>query len=103
MRLIDADKIIGMIETTIKDEGGNIKVFSCNDVIKIINTEPTAFDGDKVVEQLEERTEYLRNCKKYGNQTKEEKKRSCDTMMMYEVAELVEDLIDIVKGGLIDG
>ena len=43
---------------------------------------PTAYDPDKVVEQQE---------------------KSYATMMMYEVAYLVDDLLEIVKGGGVDG
>lgn len=54
---------------------------------------------DKVVEQLEERTEFLSGCTKYGNENAEQQEKSYSTMMMYEVADLCEDLIDIVKAG----
>lgn len=60
-------------------------------------------EPDKVVEQLEERTAFLKDCTKYGNKTAEQQSKSYDTMMMYEVADLVDDLIEIVKGGGVDG
>lgn len=63
---------------------------------------PTAYDQDKVVEQLEERTAFLKDCTKYGNKTAEKQLKSYDTMMMYEVADLVDDLTDIVKRGGVD-
>lgn len=103
MRLIDADNFK---KRYCKETCGDRRCVDDFDgciFIVDLDEQPTAYDVDKVLEQLEERTEFLRNCKKYGNQTKEEKERSHDTMMMYEVAELVEDLIDIVKGGGIDG
>lgn len=109
MKLIDADKLLELMKDQKEREiGAYAKGINAglNIVKSIINDEtqtPTAYDVDKVVEQLEERTEYLRNCKKYGNQTKEEKEKSFDTVMMYEVSELVEDLIEIVKGGLMYG
>lgn len=56
------------------------------------------FDLDKVVKQLEERTAFLKECTKYGNKTAEQQAKSYGTMMMYEVADLVDDLIEIVKG-----
>lgn len=68
-----------------------------------IDQQPTAYDPDKVVEQLEERTEFLKDCKKYGNKTADQQSKSYDTMMMYEVADLVDDLTEIVKAGGIDG
>ena len=56
----------------------------------------------EIVERLEERTEYFKDCTKYGNETEEQEERSYSTMMLYEVASLVEDMIDVVKevGGM---
>lgn len=61
------------------------------------------YDPDKVVEQLEERTTFLKECTKYGNKDAEQQEKSYATMMMYEVAYLVDDLLEIVKGGGVDG
>lgn len=72
-------------------------------VQNVIDTEPTAYDPDKVVEQLEERTAFLKDCTKYGNKTAEKQKKSYGTMMMYEVKDLVDDLLEIVKEGGVDG
>lgn len=63
----------------------------------------TAYDPDKVVEQLEERTAFLKDCTKYGNKTADQQSKSYDTMMMYEVKDLVDDLLQIVKAGGADG
>ena len=71
-------------------------------VQNVIDTEPTAYDPDKVVEQLEERTAFLKDCKKYDNKTAEQQDNSYSTMMMYEVKDLVDDLIRIVRGGGVD-
>lgn len=68
-------------------------------VIDTIKKQPTAFDTEKVVEQLKEKTDFLKGCTKYGNKDAEQQEKSYSTMMMYEVADLVEDLIDIVKKG----
>lgn len=57
------------------------------------------YDPGKVVKQLEERTAFLKYCTKYGNNTTEQQSKSCDTMMMYEVKDLVDDLLEIVKAG----
>ena len=54
---------------------------------------------DKVVQELEEKTNFLKNCTKYGNKNAEQQAESYSTMMMYEVADLVDDLIEIVKQG----
>lgn len=72
-------------------------------VYNVIDTQPTAYDPDKVVEQLEERTAFLKDCTKYGNNTAEQQSKSYDTMMMYEVKDLVDDLLEIVKAGVADG
>ena len=52
---------------------------------------------EKIIERLEERTSFLSDCTKYGNKDAEQQKNSYSTMMMYEVADLVDDLIEIVK------
>lgn len=68
-----------------------------------IDAQPIAYDPDKVVEQLEERTAFLKDCTKYGNKTTDQQSKSYDTMMMYEVMDLVDDLLEIVKAGGTDG
>ena len=52
---------------------------------------------EKIIEKLEERASFLSDCTKYGNKDVEQQNKSYSTMMMYEVADLVDDLIDIVK------
>lgn len=96
-RLIDADKLKADLEKAIsKNEDMDCLDFLC--VASAIDAQ-TAYDPDKVVEQLEERTAFLKNCTKYGNKTAEQQSKSYDTMMMYEVKDLVDDLLEIVKGG----
>lgn len=56
-----------------------------------------------IVEKLEEKTEFLKDCTKYGNENAEQQEKSYSTMMMYEVAGLVDDLIDIVKQEINNG
>ena len=70
------------------------------DLIKLVENQPTAYDIDKVVEKLKERTNFLKECTKYGNENAEQQAESYSTMMMYEVADLVDDLIEIVKAGV---
>lgn len=89
-RLIDEDELIkGRVEN--------------DPVVIAAKCAPTAYDPDKVVEQLEERTTFLKECTKYGNKDEEQQEKSYATMMMYEVAYLVDDLLEIVKGGGVDG
>ena len=52
---------------------------------------------EKIIEKLEERTSFLSDCTKYGNKDAKQQNKSYSAMMMYEVADLVDDLIDIVK------
>jgi hypothetical protein len=102
MRLIDADKLKADLEKAIsKNED-----MDCLDFLRVasfIDAQPTAYDPDKVVEQLEERTAFLKDCTKYGNKTADQQSKSYDTMMMYEVMDLVDDLLEIVKAGVSDG
>lgn len=101
-RLIDADKLKADLEKAIsKNED-----MDCLDFLRIasvIDKQPTAYDPDKVVEQLEEHTAFLKDCTKYGNKTTNQQSKSYDTMMMYEVKDLVDDLLEIVKAGGTDG
>lgn len=101
-RLIAADKLKTDLEKAIsKNED-----MDCLDFLRAasaIDAQPTAYDPDKVVEQLEERTAFLNDCTKYGNNTAEQQDKSYDTMMMYEIKNLVDDLIEIVKGGGVNG
>lgn len=52
---------------------------------------------------MEERKAFLKDCTKYGNKTTDQQSKSYDTMMMYEVNYLVDDLLEIVKAGGADG
>lgn len=121
-RLIDADSVKDFFfsetsgtEETIRDLAEKHNLTYLNDVNEdevmsfskdlleavqnVIETEPTAYDPDKIVEQLEERTAFMKDCVKYGNKTAEQQLKSYDTMMMYEVKDLVDDLLEIVKAG----
>lgn len=104
-RLINADKLV---EETRRDrdyaeKNGFMDMYHERQaLIDRIEAQPTAYDPDKVVEQLEERTTFLKECTKYGNKDAEQQEKSYATMMMYEVAYLVDDLLEIVKGGGVD-
>lgn len=57
MRLIDADLEIERICAICKKYGNNKlnkKMFSANDIMEILKNSPTAYDVEKVVEQLKE-------------------------------------------------
>lgn len=78
MRLIDADNIYNVGDFVILHEDGNAYV-PLADLCKIIDIQPTAYDVDKVVEQLE----------------KESYQEFCDS----ERIVIMADAIEIVKAG----
>ena len=71
-------------------------------IIRYIDAMDSDYDVEKVVEELEERVDFLKDCTKYGNKNAKQQAESYNTMMMYEVADLVDDLIQIVKQGSVD-
>ena len=100
-RLIDADKLKADLEKAIsKNED-----MDCLDFLRIasvIDAQPTAYDSDKVVEQLEDEVkEYdkrieRRNGDCYFDETEKIK-------ALEERARGIEKAIQIVKGGGVDG
>lgn len=58
MRLIDANNIYNVGDFVILHEDGNAYV-PLADLCKIIDIQPTAYDVDKVLEQLEETKAYM--------------------------------------------
>jgi hypothetical protein len=99
-RLIDADHLLFLLNSAIELRKKLRRNTSDLDMmVDAVNDEPTAYDQNKIVEQLEERTAFLKYCTKYGNKTAEQQSKSYDTMMMYEVKDLVDDLLEIVKAG----
>lgn len=87
MRLIDADKLKADLEKAIsKNED-----MDCLDFLRVasfIDAQPTAYDPDKVVEQLEERSkEYNAGVRLHGKPEEM----------------LTDEAIEIVKGGGVDG
>ncbi len=108
-RLVDEDDVKNWLQERIEGYkqlncGGNNRSAE----LEVIKEElairvPTVYDTDKVVKQLKERTAFLNDCTKYGNNTAEQQDKSYGTMMMYEVKDLVDDLLEIVKGGGTDG
>ena len=83
MRLIDADKVIDSL-------GGSDIDFAIG---AVIDKQPTAFDVDKVVEQIEYRRANF-DCKscKYNDDEKTVCSEDCSDA-------LIDDLIKIVRGG----
>lgn len=104
-RLIDADKRYeSLIENIswLKEQDYETYCAVGDAIMFVTDQQPTAYDPNKVIEQLEERTAFLKDCTKYGNKTTEQQSKSYETMMMYEVKDLIDDLLEIVKGGRIE-
>lgn len=76
-----------------------VSVLQLQRFINKLKNIPTAYSVDGVVEELEERADFLKDCTKYGNKNAKQQAESYNTMMMYEVADLVDDLIEIVQQG----
>lgn len=87
MGLIDADKLKADLEKAIsKNED-----MDCLDFLRVasfIDAQPTAYDPDKVVEQLEDRSEEYNSGVRLHGKPEEM---------------LTDDAIEIVKGGGVDG
>lgn len=77
MGLIDADVLMADVRNTITEESGAI------DWINLINRQPTAYDPDKVVEQLEDRSTLS---------------RPVGWTKSYEII-MLKDAVEIVEGG----
>lgn len=100
MRLIDADELEGHIKILgIWDEVENKDVFT-NDIkdaiLKLIDAQPTAYDSDKVVEQLE-KLKSLVPVNRVLDDIINDKPKELGMLIAYEKA------IKIVKGGGVDG
>lgn len=84
MRLIDEEKLMEDMQKTITEKSGTI------DWLNMIYRQPTAYDVDKVVDQLEE-IRVKKTCNK----------EKCDTKELCRIC-VVDDAIEIVKGGGVD-
>ena len=99
MRLIDADELEGHIKILgIWDEVENKDVFT-NDIkdaiLKLIDAQPTAYDPDKVVEQLE-KLKSLVPVNRVLDDIINDKPKELGMLIAYEKA------IKIVRGGGVD-
>lgn len=82
MRLIDADKVIEHLEKVIKDNPHFVNAAYIRGVQEVIKEQPTAYDIDKVVEQL---GELRKECE--------------DPLQDYDPNYFIEKVIEIVKAG----
>ncbi len=87
MRLIDADELINILEWNKEQEKDAL--VSINSLIKLIKERPTAYDVNKVIEELKEMgNEYCKSVECNGE---------CDCC---EHASMMQSAIKIVKGGI---
>jgi hypothetical protein len=96
MRLIDADKLIEHLKATYNHEKDVINSYwLLNTLIDKVDEVPTAYDVDKVVEQLEKKIQTHTRCIEY------EKKNGMITeeFQQRKAVEVLKDAIEIVKGG----
>lgn len=91
MRLIDVDKVTdgervfdNVIHVDFEKGGGYVMV---DDLLNILDNQPTAYDVDKIVERLEEMREEILSGTEYDN----------DTVNYY--LDYADSMIDIVKSG----
>lgn len=87
MRLIDADKLIGVLHESLEGDCDLRKDYEFMGIDEFIKNQPTAYDVDKVVEELSKK----QNNKGFGGTLQE---------MFYDSG--LDDAIEIVKGGGID-
>lgn len=87
-RLIDADAINGTFAPS--------ETYTGREVMALLNQQPTAFDVDKVVEQLAKRFDYCHEMAEKNDKAKLEKM----AFSWRQVANGVMDAIYIVKGAV---
>lgn len=86
MRLIDADKVIDHLEKVKKESRSLVDVAHIIGFQSVIDAQPTAYDVDKVVTEL-----YDKSFERYGNQG-----------MGGELVISLDDAVEIVKRGGVD-
>lgn len=84
MRLIDADKLIEVLHESLEGDCDLREDYEFMEIDEFIKNQPTAYDVDKVVEQLGKK----QNNKGFGGTIQE---------IFYDLG--LEDAIEIVKGG----
>lgn len=96
-RLIDAEEFKKQIAGIVI--ANNYSPEKANALCELIDKQPTAYDPDKVVEQLEKKIQTHKHVieyeKKNGTITEEFQQR--------KAVEVLENAIQIVKGGGVDG
>lgn len=92
MRLIDADALKKDLKSVTLSNG---TLVNTNSVLYLLEEYPTAYDADKVVEQLEKRIQTHECCIEY------EKKNGtiAEEFQQRKAVEVLKEAIEIVKGG----
>lgn len=87
MRLIDADKLIEVLHESLEGDCDLREDYEFMGIDEFIKNQPTAYDVDKVVEQLKNEKEFWSDANAHNKEIVKQKARS------YAYA------IEIVKGG----
>lgn len=92
-RLIDAGLVLDNLS-------GRLESMKDYDAVKdVINNMPTAYDPDKVVEQLEKKIQTHARCIEYENKNG----TITEEFQQRKAVEVLKEAVEIVKGGGIDG
>lgn len=81
MRLIDADKVVEHLEKVKKESASLVDMAHILGFQSVIDVQPTAYDPDKIVEQLE---------------------RFREEMEQFKCGGMLSDMIEVVKAGGVD-
>ena len=93
-RLIDEDELISILgfENTQEEREENVgEIITLEDIDRI----PTAYDPDKVVEQLEKKIQTHARCIEYENKNG----TITEEFQQRKAVEVLKEAIEIVKGG----
>lgn len=101
-RLIDADNFVERLKHISDTANTELSKMITSIVVGLMDSEPTAYNVDKVLEQIENLTSYYKDCTKYCNKDAEQQKISYGTTLNYEVASYFDDILEIVKRGGVD-
>ena len=89
-RIIDANKVISVLEQL--NEHSLTGSMNIQNALYLINTQPTAYDVDKVIEKFEHKIMSVRNSVYSNDKLQNE---SIKTIII----NVISDLEDVVKGG----
>ena len=76
MRLIDADKLMGELHESLKGDCDLRKDYEFMGIDEFIENQPTAYDVDKVLEQLKNEKEFRSDANAHNKEIGEQKERS---------------------------